>query len=307
MKALFLGFLFLLPALAFSQNYYDSTATTKKTVFVTLRDGTSLRGQIVASSGNTIRLKTENLGEVTLEMTQIAEIHDADGFIRKGRFYSRNPFHTSYFASPTASTLKRGEGVYQNTYVFLNSVNFGITDHITLGGGFVFLPGSGNPKNFFITPKICLNPNGRVRVGIGTVLGVFFVENYIGPGNRRETQPEVGGIAYGNVTFGDREKNGTIGLGWGYGNGEIGRQPVISASYMARVGRKVAFITDNFVITADNETVGIVSAGVRLYGERIGGDLALYTPVSAGLNQLFILPFASFKVKLGRGKSGISD
>ncbi|MCY7352765.1 MAG: hypothetical protein LH606_19255 [Cytophagaceae bacterium] len=307
MKALFLGLFFFLPALAFAQNYYDSTATKQKVVFVTLRDGTSLRGQILPSSGNQVRLKTENLGEVTLEMTQIAEIREADGFTRNGRFYGRNPFYISYFASPAASTLRRGEGVYQNTYVFMNSVNFGVTDHLTMGGGFLLIPGTGTTKNFFVTPKVCLNPNGRVRVGIGTLLGVFFVRNYTGFGNQRENRTEVGGIAYGNVTFGDQEKNGTIGLGWGYGNGEIGRQPVVSASYMARAGRKVAFITDNFMITAAGETVGLVSAGLRIFGERIGGDIAIYTPIGGDLGRLFILPFASLKVKFGREKNGLSD
>jgi hypothetical protein len=298
---LFLLFVFL-ASNAFAQNYYDSTAT-KKPVFVRLKDGTTLRGRVVSTADNKIRLRTDNLGEVTLDMSQVAELSEANGYYRKGQFWGTIPFSNSYFGSASAFTPRRGEGTYQNTYVFINTVNFGVTDFFSLGGGVVLIPG-GDFNNILLTPKVSFRASDKVHLSVGTLGGLFFYRESIYSGTSFQTRrrTELGGVLYGNVTFGTPERNGTIGLGWGYGGGEIGRQPVITASYLARAGRKVAFITDNLLFTADGESVGLVSAGVRLFGERIGGDLALYTPFGTGVGRAFLLPFASLKVKFGRAK-----
>lgn len=309
MRLLYLLLLLACATPAFAQTYYDSTASGKKTVFVRLKDGTTLRGHLLSTQDNQIRLRTDNFGELTLDMANVAEISEADGFMRNGQFWFRNPFYTNYFASPTALTLRKGEAQFQNSYIFINTVSVGITDHFTLGAGGILLPGLGS-TTFLLTPKVCLNRNKPVKFGIGSLSALSFIrrDRYSSTSGRQEyTDTQLSGLLYGSATFGNEERNGTISAGWAYGNGDITRTPIFSGSYFVRFARKAAFITENWLIPSDNDFVGgILSAGVRLFGDRIGGDLGLWVPVGAGNDSfLFAVPYAGLKVKFGKAKNAV--
>lgn len=308
MRLVYLLLLLTFSTTAVAQTYYDSTASTKKTVFVRLKDGSTLRGQLLSTLNNQLRLRTDNFGELTLDMANVAEISEADGFVRNGQFWFRNPFYTNYFASPTALTLRKGEAQFQNSYIFINTVSVGITDHFTLGGGGILIPGL-RSSTFLLTPKVCLNRNRPTKFGIGTLSAVTFVRDtrYTSTGSRDFTETQLSGILYGSVTFGNEERNGTLSAGWAYGGGDITRTPVFSGSYFVRFARKAAFITENWLIPSDNDFVGgILSAGVRLFGDRIGGDLGLWVPVGAGNDSfLFAVPYAGLKVKFGKAKNAV--
>ncbi len=306
-KICLLTFCLFLPTLLFAQDYYDSTAVPKKQVFVRLKDGTTLRGRLLSTRDNEVRLQTDNLGIIVLELTRIAEISEVEGFNRNGRFYFRTPFYTNYFVSPTAMTLRQGEATYQNTYLFFNGVNFGVTDNFTLGGGALFLPGVPTQLLFF-TPKISFNRNGAVKVAAGTVAFVLFETRYryTGGSSQSYRNTQAGGVFYGAVTFGDEEKHGTITAGWAYGGGEVANSPVITASYLARVSRRVAVMTENWLIpgTRNDFATSILSGGIRLSGERFGGDFGLWIPLGTG-TEFVTVPYASFKLKFGKKKNGV--
>jgi len=308
LKVFLLIFSLILPTLLFAQDYYDSTAVPRKQVFVRLKDGTTLRGQVLSSRDNEVRLQTDNLGTVVLELTRIAEISEVEGFNRNGRFYFRSPFYTNYFVSPTALTLRQGEATYQNTYLFFNGVNFGVSDNLTLGGGALLLPGVPT-QLLFVTPKICFNRNGAVKVGAGTVALVLFETRYRYGGGTSQSyrNTQVGGVFYGAVTFGDEEKHGTITAGWAYGGGEVANSPVITASYLARVSRRVAVMTENWLVPGNRNdfATSILSGGIRLSGERIGGDFGLWIPIGTGSSELVTVPYASLKMKFGKKKNGV--
>lgn len=309
MRLFYLLLLLACSAPAFAQTYYDSTASAKKMVFVRLKDGTTLRGQLLSTQDKQVRLRTDNFGELTLDMAKVAEISEADGYTRNGQFWFRNPFYTNYFASPTALTLRKGEAQFQNSYIFINTVSVGITDHFTLGGGGILLPGL-NASTILLTPKVSFNRNRATKFGLGTLSAVSFIrrDRYSSTAGRQEyTDTQLTGLLYGSVTFGNEERNGTISAGWAYGNGDITRTPIFSGSYFVRFARKAAFITENWLIPSDNDFVGgILSAGVRLFGDRIGGDLGLWVPVGVGNDSfLFAVPYAGLKVKFGKAKNAV--
>lgn len=302
---LYLLLLFLwAPALLWAQTEPEAGATPTKEVFIRLKDGSTVRGKLLSSQNKQVRLLTENLGELVLDMDRIAEINEARGFTRNGQYWFNNPFYTNYFISPSAMTLRKGEGSFQNSYIFINGVNFGVTNALTLGAGAILLPGVGS-QTIFLTPKVCLNREGAVKFGLGTIAVFSFVRMYRytgGTSSSEYTETQFGGVAYGSVTFGNEEKNASISAGWAYGeNTTVSRTPVFGVSYLARVGRKVAFVTDNFLVpSGDGDFVGgLLSGGVRLFGERIGGDLGLFVPVASGVNFIAI-PYASLRVKFGK-------
>jgi hypothetical protein len=55
-----------------------------------------------------------------------------------------------------------------------------------------------------------------------------------------------------------------------------------------RAGRGVKWITENYIWTGGD---GILSGGLRIYGERLSADIALFAPI--GVPELMVLPLVN--------------
>lgn len=157
----------------------DTTTTAPVNAIILLKDGTQLRGIILSESPEGLRIKTDNLGEMTISADKIDRIEKhTEGFYRNGQYWFRNPNSTRYFFAPSALPLRKGEGYYQNAYVFVNSVSVGVTDHFTMGGGFVLNPTFRDWQVLFLTPKISFPSESNVTFGVGAIAVVVFNKNY---------------------------------------------------------------------------------------------------------------------------------
>lgn len=282
-------------------NDTDTTAFKPVNATIFLKDGTQLRGILLSESMVGVTIKTDNLGEIIVTRDKIERIDKlSDGYYRNGNYWFANPNSTRYFFAPSALPLKKGEGYYQNAYLLVNSVSVGVTDQFTMGGGFVLNPLLRGWGAGFLTPKYSFPSQSNVTFGVGAVLvGAYFRNSGIFGGNR-ETNTFLGGIGYGTVTFGGKEQNGTIGLGWGFGNGNVSSTPTINISGMTRVGRRVGLVTENWIIIPGQGDAGaLLSGGVRFFGEKMSVDLALLSPVSKALGIFIAYPYVDFVVKFG--------
>lgn len=208
---------------------------------------------------------------------------------KKGWYWFKNPHATRYLFGPSAMNLERGEMYYQNTWLFLNSFNVGVTDHFSIGGGLEFLTtfislaeGEFNPA-FIITPKFGYQVAEKAHAGGGVLLAKF-------PGS------ELSGIAYGVGTLGSLDKNFTGGLGWGFIEGSFVLRPVITFSTMLRMSRKTAFVSENWLVPT-NGYYGIFSYGIRFFSENIAVDVALLNNRDIASFLVVGLPFVSFTFK----------
>lgn len=238
---------------------------------ITLNDGNELYGNILERKEDKIIFQTKTLGQVTLSTKNIKSMQEIKrGDIKEGEYWFPNPNNTRYLFSPTAINLKKGEGYYQNAYVLANSVNYGITNNFSIGGGF-FLPFA-----VFFTPKFGFKIANKFHAGGGVILGLF---------------PEASavGILYGVTTYGTDEHNITLGGGYGFVDEELTKNPMITLSAMTRVGRKVALVTENWFIPRNEynydyvtgtETkklsyLALISYGLRIMNNKFTFDLAL--------------------------------
>lgn len=304
----FITFLILLGAISYGQA--QDTTTTKPVVATTiyLKDGTQLRGTLLEETTETIRIKTDNLGEMTLSLDKVERVErHSGGFYKNGRYWISNPHSTRYFFAPSALSLRKGEGYYQNAYIFVNSASVGVTDHFTMGGGFVLNPTFRDWQVIFLTPKISFPSQSNVTFGAGVIaIGVFnkqYRYDYqTGQELPAKIEANLGGIVYGNVTFGGVERNGSIGLGWGFANEDLASRPVLNLSYMSRIGRKMGFVTENWIIVpgGGDGGVSILSGGVRFFGDRTSIDLAVLVPAGAGLDTFIAIPYVDFVLKFGK-------
>ena len=90
----------------------------------------------------------------------------------------------------------------------------------------------------------------------------------------------IGGFAFlfGSSTFGTRDRNLDIGLGFGYAGGEWSETPMVSISGMTRVGRTLYLLSENYFFPGTDFT-GMISAGVRWAPKNVAVDFGLVRPL----------------------------
>ncbi|TVR14695.1 MAG: hypothetical protein EA391_12355 [Balneolaceae bacterium] len=213
---------------------------------------------------------------------------DADR-IRNGVYWYPNPQATRYFFAPNAIGLDKGKGYYQNTWIFFNNVNYGVSNNFSIGGGLVpmFLFGiSSTPV--WILPKVTLPVSeDKFHIGAGAMLG-----GLVG------TESDLIGLFYGVSTIGNRDRNLTVGLGYGYGGGEVSTTPLINVSGMLRTGRRVYLISENYFIP-EAGVAGIVSFGVRWSSESLAVDFGLFSPLDDA-GDIIGIPWLGVTIPFGR-------
>ncbi|MCF8245191.1 MAG: hypothetical protein K9J37_12435 [Saprospiraceae bacterium] len=285
------GLLFMLPQLK-AQETADTSLVRIET-----SDGNEYIGTIVSQDNEVIRLNTATVGTISIKKSMVTSLIPVKKTELKGNeYWFDNPYSTTrYFFNPSGYGLPGGEAYYQNAWILLNQVSFGITDNFSMGVGmvpvFLFALGSGDGATpIWFTPKVSIPvKKDKVNIGIGalylTVLG-------------NDSGGEGGGIVYGVSTFGPKDNNLSLGLGWGYATGDgLGDRPTISVSYIRRGKPKWAFLTENYYISAGNESVVILSGGARFLAKKISIDFGGMTFLSSeGLDVVPIIPWLSLTV-----------
>jgi hypothetical protein len=258
------------------------------------RDGNEFIGTIIEQDAQKIIMQTEALGVITIQKLNIKNIKLIDGGkVRDGAYWEDHMQSTRHFWSPNGYGLKKGEAYYQNVWIFFNQISVGVTDNILLGGGMIpaFLI-AGSPTPVWFTPKVSFPlVKNKINVGGGglfaTVLG----------------EPDTNfGIVYGTTTFGPRDKNVTLGVGYGYGNSTWATQPTFTLSYISRVGRKGYFISENYLINIDGDYLflGMIGGRSMLGKGNVGLDYGLVVPIAKYMDNFVAIPWLGITVPFGQ-------
>lgn len=264
--ALVLGLVALSPR---ASVHAQETAPDSAMYRVEMTEGRVLIGHLVSETEAQVVLKTDQLGEVTLKRENVASVTRIDpSRIRNGEYWFENPQSTRYLFAPNALGIPKGHGYYQNTWVLFNNVNYGISNNFSLGAGTVpiFLFGA-DAVPIWLLPKVSIStPQDNLHVAGGAVLGAVLGE-----------ESESVGLLYGSTTVGSRDNNLTLGLGYGYLNGDIADSPVINVSGMTRLGQKSYLITENYISPGFDASV--ISLGYRWASRNVAVDFALFRPL----------------------------
>jgi hypothetical protein len=285
-----IGFLtFLLSATLSSQEVAD----TAKMWRVETTDGNEFLGSILSKNSAEIQLNTEKYGVLTLRtnsIRSITEIQPAE--IKQGSIWMKNIQDARYFYAPNGYGLKKGEGYYQNTWVLFNQASVGITNNISIGAGIVplFLF-AGAPTPIWLTPKFSLPViKDKLSVGAGVLIGGIL---------SGEIESGLFGITYGVGTIGNRDKNITLGAGYGFSRNGWADKPMITLSGMIRVSKKGYFLSENYYLSIDKENIVLLSLGGRTVWPKVSLDYGFVVPVN--LTDAFIaIPWLGFTIPLSR-------
>ncbi len=260
--------------------------------YIQTTDGNTYRGQILARDSLSILFNLERFGEHSFLKTEIKKLEPLDKEkVVDDEYWMDNPQSTRYFFSPNAYGLKKGEGYYQNVWVMVNSFAVGVTDYFSIGGGVVplFLF-AGSPTPVWITPKFSIPvAKDKFNLGAGALMGTVLGEEETGFG-----------ILYGISTLGSKDKNISLGLGYGYAGGSWAKAPMINLNTMIRFGPKGYFISENYFIQTEGTTALIFTLGGRHIIQNAGLDYGLVIPIISDMDSFIALPWLGITIPFGK-------
>jgi hypothetical protein len=250
-------------------------------------DGNEYIGYILEKNADKVILLTEALGPITLMQSAIKSIKEIkEGQMVNGQYWFENLQSTRHFWSPNGYGLKKGEAYYQNVWIFFNQFSAGITDNISIGVGtmpFFLFGGSSTPV--WLLPKVSIPVvKDKLNIGAGALIGTLLGENSGGYG-----------ILYGVSTFGHRDGNVSVGIGYGYADGEMADRPIINLSVLKRVSARGYFISENYFIS----DVTLLSFGGRRLIRSVGLDFGLIIPIANDMDSFVAVPWLGLSVPFG--------
>lgn len=266
---------------------FKNTIDTTKTYQIELMDGSELIGIIFAQDSSTYKIKTFSIPQLSVFKTSVRKIKLIENkVVINGATVVPNPNPTRYFFAPSAFNLKKGEGYYQNTYLLLNSINYGLSDHFSIGASMELIStfstlGLNWSPIWLITPKVGVEIARNVNVGAGLLMA--------GMGFKGGFQ-----LAYGLVTYGTTENNVTLALSTGWIDGDYMQNPPLTVNGMFRMGRRTAFVTENWIVP---DVGSLYSYGVRFFGSKISVDLGFINNRDIMDAILIGIPYVDFVVK----------
>lgn len=249
---------------------------------IQLNDNRMIQVELQEFSADQIQAVSKDLGNLTIARTNVKSLRYLP-LVAGGQagIQFDNPHPTRYFFGPSAIPLKKGERYYQNAYVLANSVQYGISDHFSMGGGAVI------PFAFFITPKWGYQVASKWHLGYGMLAATSFIKDM-----------NFGlAVAYGSATYGTKEHNVTLNAGWGAVKQQDpnssyawrgARRPMFTISAMTRISNRVMLVTENWLFSLreyDFQTEsyslknrGILTGGFRFMGEKNSFDFGVLVP-----------------------------
>jgi len=278
----------------FSQNSYSQEEPdTIRLYSIEMSDGNKYFGTMISQNPDYIELSTK-VGTVRLQRNDIKAIHIVDNSqIKNGRVWYPNLQSTRYFFAPNGYGLKQGEVYYQNVWIFFNQFSVGVFDYFSIGAGLVpaFLF-AGSPTPIWIIPKVSVPIiKEKLNIGAGGLFGTVVPEENTGFG-----------LAYGLVTLGSRDRNITVGVGYGYADKQWTDLPLFTLSAMVRASPRAYFITENYVIPMDGNLNFVISLGGRSMINRVGLDYGLVMPAFKEQGVFFAFPWLGITIPLHKPK-----
>lgn len=225
---------------------------------VELRDGSVYIGVITAESDSTLSIRLDSGQEIEVRNEQVTLRRLADA-------RTADPNRTRLLFAPTARPIPRGTGYLADYYVFFPFVGIGVQDVLSLAGGISLIPGVGlGNQLLYLAPKLTAYQDARTSLAVGALYA------------RLPDDEGAGGVLFAVGTRGSSERAVSLGIGFGYGNGEVARKPALMVGGEVQVSNSVKLLSENYVFVGVFEGV-LVSGGVRFFGDHLAADLGLIT------------------------------
>jgi len=270
----------------------NTAAPADTIVEVRLTDGSVFHGRIVQETETLVVIETAGGARVELPRERIQSMAPARGQIVDGRFWPADPTRSRLLFAPSARPMLRGEAYVANYMLFFPFVAYGLSDRFSIAGGTPLFPEIIG-EVFYLAPKYTLVSGPGMDVAVGT-LALFLT---------RELDRGSFGIVYGVGTFGDADRALTAGAGWGFrlsgDDAFVSDEPVLVLGGETRTGARTKLLSEGWFVLG-NGASGVLSGGVRFFGDRLSGDLGLGVLIDDGVE--CCAPVLNFVFGFGGGR-----
>jgi hypothetical protein len=273
-----------------------SAAADDRMIAVALRDGSRLVGRIVSEDDTSLTVVTSDGLKVVVRRASVVSITRVG---EDGRSIAFDPNYSRLLFAPTGRPLKKGDGYFSDYEVLFPGVAFGLTDNISLAGGFSVIPGLGlGEQLFYISPKVGFSLGDHASVAVGALVA--------GSG-AGDSDGESAYIGFAVGTVGGPRRSLTLGLGLGDTSSEFSDAvPIVMAGGTATLSRHVALVGETWMFLNGDFKLSEQPFGVavRLFGERLSADVGVVL-VGELLDEGLPLPWLSITYHFGKnGGSG---
>ena len=324
------AFLILFSLSVTAQTKQDTTTVTIKTL-----SGGKYSGQIISETGDSIKIKTKDLGYITIAKKEMVRynlyaIETVDGNEFLGEIISEDSesvkIKTDKFGQVTInkSDIKKKNPVVvqqlkDGKLWFANPQS---TRYFWSPNGYGLKKGEGYYQNIWVLwNQFSYGVTDYFSVGAGIIPTFLFSAptpvfatmkfsipvkkdkfNIAGGAIAGYVVGEEGaglGILYGLATYGSPDSNVSFGMGYGFAGGEWAQSPMFNLNGMFRVSSRGYVITENYVISGGGETIVLVSLGGRSIIKKVALDYGLFIPYADGSIE-FAIPWLGFTVPFGK-------
>jgi hypothetical protein len=260
-----------------------------------LNDGTTLTGIVMQFSEGVVTLRND-AGDFRVNVKNIRRIKGGpEKTSDSNEKWFASPKKGTYVLGPSGLPLEPNEFNYQNNFIVINTLNYGITNAVSVGGGFELLTAALGHPIYYLNPRISIPLRENLHLGSG-ILFLSAPSLEINGTNVDVSKYYDLGVIYGSATLGNSDRNITLITGYGLLNSKPTNRPTISLSGVYRLGSRIALISENWLIP----DYYIISYGMRLMTRRIAFDFTLINNHEFYANGTFGFPFVSFMIKLGK-------
>jgi hypothetical protein len=267
-----------------------------------LRHLTGVRsiGWVAEERGDTVVFRSLEGAEWRLDRRSAA-LRRARGQIVQGEFWREDQNHSRLFFAPTGRSLHQGQA-YVQSFVVLPFLGYGISDEVTLAGGFNPFGGELERLDFWLAPKVRIVSDEAMQASAGALFLQLPGGNpfdwdddyYYEP--RAETYRLA--IGYGVATFGTLDRALHLGAGVAHARGsDPGTHGIGMVGAEYRTGRRSKLITENWLLLPDYP---MISVGVRSIGARWTWDYGLMALLAE--EGAPYIPIFSFSYAFGPGR-----
>jgi hypothetical protein len=284
---------------------------------ITLKDGGTLVGTIVAEDERTLTLRTRSGVELTLPREAIGS---REAKAAKSEPSSPGPLtdpnESRLMFAPTGRPLGKGNGYFSDHYVVFPGFAVGLTDNLSLSGGVSTIPALGLSEQIFY-----------VSTSAGWTLGdrtAFAVGGLLAGGQAEDLGPAAAAL-YGVSTFGPPDRSLSLGLAFLAGRqqedhfGPRGESqssrtgwrfrdaPVVLVGGSLRLARSVSLISESWLFLGKDFELSQQPFGfaVRFFSGRLSADVG-FVFVAEILDEGFPLPWLSFSYHFGPSRRATS-
>jgi len=298
--------------------YLGAAADETDLVTITLKDGGTLVGRVVAEDESAVTLRTSSGVELKLPKQAIAsrETPTAKSELRSTSPVT-DPNESRLMFAPTGRPLGKGNGYFSDHYVVFPGFAFGLTKNLSLSGGVSTIPALGlSEQVFYVSTSAAWTLGDKAALAVGGFVargpsddgadsggGALFAVGSIGPSDRSLSV----GLAFvaerkWEDHFGPRGEYLSSDTSW-----RLRDVPVVMVGGSLRVARNLSLISESWLFPGSDFELSQQPFGLalRFFNGRLSADVGVVL-VAEVLEEGFPVPWLSFSYHFGPSRKASS-